>query len=463
MSVDPIRSVGDPQTRVAGTRTAELFEEHSRMVYGLCRALLRDPDDADDATQATFVSAYTSLLGGGVVREPAAWLATIARNECTGRARARMREPLPLLDADLGHTRGPEAELERKTVVAELQNAISELPEKQREAVVLRDLYGLRYTEVSAALDMSIASVESLLFRARRSLRVSLKPLASGALTVPVAVREGIAQALPAFTTGRAAGGGAASGVVGVGVLAKLAGGPAAVKAAAGLAAAVAAGSVAVVGVEHAEKQRRSQVQRDTQSQPAAVSDSRAAATVAVPSLIGVPGGSVTAELRDGRQQRPGREDGSSGGGVFGARAGTQGHEGSDDTRREHGAGSDDGEGSAGPDAGGDDDDAEGAGHSGNPGGVGEHSGAGSHGDDSSGDRRSREEVLDAEASHAGEADEEREHAGESESGSDPSKAETPEGTDDPEGVGEDEPDPDEPAGDGSDGESGDGPALPPA
>ena len=162
MSVDPIRSVGDPQTRVAGAQTAEFFDEHGRMVYGLCRALLRDPDDADDATQATFVSAFTSLLGGGVVREPAAWLATIARNECTARARARMREPLPLLDSALGHTHGPEAELERWEIVAELQTAISELPPKQREAVVLRDLYGLRYTEVSAALGMSIASVESL-------------------------------------------------------------------------------------------------------------------------------------------------------------------------------------------------------------------------------------------------------------------------------------------------------------
>ena len=193
MAVDPIRSAGDPQTRVVGTQTAELFEEHGRMVYGLCRALLRDPDDADDATQVTFISAYKSLLGGNQVREPAAWLATIARNECTARARARMREPLPLVDADLGHTQGPESELDRRAVVEELQQAISELPEKQREAVVLRDLYGLQYTEVSAALGMSVASVESLLFRARRSLRVSLKPLASGVLAVPVAVREGIA------------------------------------------------------------------------------------------------------------------------------------------------------------------------------------------------------------------------------------------------------------------------------
>lgn len=256
MAVDPIRGAGDPQTRVAGTRTAELFEAHSRMVYGLCRALLRDPDDADDATQATFISAHKSLLGGNAVREPGAWLATIARNECAGRARARTREPLPLLDADLAHMRGPEAELDRKAVAVELRHAISELPEKQREAVVLRDLYGLRYTEVGAALGMSVASVESLLFRARRSLRISLKPVVSGALVVPVAVREGIAQALPGFTTASVAGGSTASGAVGLGLLAKLSGGPVALKIVMGAAAVTAAGSVAVGGVEHAHKPR---------------------------------------------------------------------------------------------------------------------------------------------------------------------------------------------------------------
>src|SRR4029077_16466857 len=126
-------------------------------------------------------------------------------------------------------------------VVAELRQAIAGLPQKQREAVVLRDLYGLPYTEVGAALGISLASVESLLFRARRSLRISLKTLAGGALTVPIAVREGVAQALPALGAG---GGGAASGAVGIGIVAKLASGPATIKAAAGLAAAVAAGSI---------------------------------------------------------------------------------------------------------------------------------------------------------------------------------------------------------------------------
>ena len=56
------------------------------MVYGICRMLLRDPNEAEDATQQVFLSAYRNLLTGTEVREPAAWLGTIARNACRRRA-----------------------------------------------------------------------------------------------------------------------------------------------------------------------------------------------------------------------------------------------------------------------------------------------------------------------------------------------------------------------------------------
>ena len=305
MAVDPISDGGDPQVRVAAAYTHELFEAHARMVYGLCRALLRDPDDADDATQGTFIAAYRSLLGGNRVRDAGAWLATIARNECTARARARMREPLPLLETDLSHADGPEAELERQALVAELQQAIAMLPEKQREAVVLRDLYGLHYTEVGAALGISVASVESLLFRARRNLRVSLKPLAGGALAVPVAVREGIAQALPALS-GTGAGGGATSGAIGLGLLAKIAGGPAAMKAAAGVAAAVTAGSIAVAGVEHRATHG---IAGSSDPRPAAVT--RAAAPVQDDAVAAQGGAESTTDVSDASASHRGGDDGT--------------------------------------------------------------------------------------------------------------------------------------------------------
>ena len=80
--------------QAAGAAVSRMFEERSRTLYGLCRMLLRDPHEAEDALQATFLAAHGALLRGGVPRDEAAWLATIARNECRGRIRDRMRGPL---------------------------------------------------------------------------------------------------------------------------------------------------------------------------------------------------------------------------------------------------------------------------------------------------------------------------------------------------------------------------------
>ncbi|RDI75240.1 sigma70-ECF: RNA polymerase sigma factor, sigma-70 family [Gaiella occulta] len=252
LASDPTRPAGGPREQAAGERVGAFFEAHGRMVYGLCRLLLRDPVEADDATQATFLSAYRALLGGGDVRDPAAWLATIARNECRARAHARMRAPLPLLEGDLGLAAAPHEELDRHMAGEQIRQAISELPEKQREAVVLRDLYGMHADEVGAALGLSRASVESLLFRGRRRLRVRLKPLVGGALVVPIAVRDGIAQALPGFGASAAGSealaGGITAGAAGGGLLAKLAAAPIAAKLTVAAVAVGAAGTATVIG-----------------------------------------------------------------------------------------------------------------------------------------------------------------------------------------------------------------------
>ena len=150
----------------------ELFARHGRMVAGLCRLLVRDRTEAEDAAQQTFLSAHRALLRGSVPREPAPWLAAIARNECRARARARMREPLLLGDAEPSTT-APDALAEaisRADLVA-LRHAIDALPVPQREALLLREFGGLSYDELAAALAVSTSAVESLLFRARRSLR----------------------------------------------------------------------------------------------------------------------------------------------------------------------------------------------------------------------------------------------------------------------------------------------------
>ncbi len=152
----------------------ELYTAHVRLVRSICRSLLRDRNEADDAVQQTFLSAQRALTNGSSPREPAAWLAVIARNECLARVRERMREPLPV-DAEPTEVGADAyASAVSRYEVATLREALADLPRAQREAILLRELRGLSYDEVARALSVTTGAVESLIFRARRTLQVKL-------------------------------------------------------------------------------------------------------------------------------------------------------------------------------------------------------------------------------------------------------------------------------------------------
>jgi RNA polymerase sigma-70 factor, ECF subfamily len=172
---EPLDLRGRPDG-AAAARTEELYGRYLRTVSGLCRALLRDRAEAEDATQQTFLSAHRALLNGTDPREPAAWLATIARNECWTRIRARMREPLSVSELETASNEpDPYAEAVRRADLAAVWSAIEELPRPQRDALLLREFGGLSYDELAEALAVSGSAVESLLFRARQRLRVQLR------------------------------------------------------------------------------------------------------------------------------------------------------------------------------------------------------------------------------------------------------------------------------------------------
>jgi RNA polymerase sigma factor (sigma-70 family) len=293
--------VGQPSTEEVGGRLASLFDAHGRMVLGLCRFLLRDADEADDATQQTFLSAYQSLLSGTRPRRPAQWLAEIARNECRARIAARMREPLPVAATVEGGGFEPVDAADQTELISELKTAIAELPDRQREAVVLRDFYGLSYREVATAMTVSVPVVESLLFRGRRHLSRTLGALprlAQGALAIPVALREELASAIPGFEAAAAGlgitGGGAAAG----GVVAKLAALPATAKVAtASTVTAVAVGGVVTPQVINRHPQP---------AQPAStVTTNRSSSAPGAPGSTGTPA-SVGQKRGDDDEQRAG-------------------------------------------------------------------------------------------------------------------------------------------------------------
>lgn len=188
------------------------------MVLGLCRLLLRDPVDAEDAAQQVFLSAHQAMVRGSPPRDPAAWVAAIARNECRARIRARMREPLalPELPSDLPD---PLASAIRAADLEAIWSALGKLPRRQRRALVMRELGGLSYHELGRALGVSHSAVESLVFRARQRLRSLLLGVSTAA--VPAAVRDELARLLPGFDPGPA---GVAARVAALPIAWKLAG-----------------------------------------------------------------------------------------------------------------------------------------------------------------------------------------------------------------------------------------------
>jgi RNA polymerase sigma-70 factor (ECF subfamily) len=228
-------------------RVAELFERHGRMVLGVCRAMLHDVHDAEDATQQTFLSAHRALLGGARIRDTGAWIATIARNECRARISAGMRNPLLVPPDDLAELPSKADDVEQRLRASELVEALAGLSDRQREAVVLRYVHGLRYGEVSKALGLSLPATEALLFRARRAMRIRLRPAAAAILVVPASLRDGLSSALPGFDVENSAGAGA--GLSG-GLLAKLLSAPVAKIAT----ATVAVSAVGAVGVVQSER-----------------------------------------------------------------------------------------------------------------------------------------------------------------------------------------------------------------
>jgi RNA polymerase sigma-70 factor, ECF subfamily len=240
---------GRRRQRAAGERLAELFELHGRLVYGVCRLMLRDPVEAEDAAQQAFLSAYQALLAGQEPREPSAWLGTIARNECRTRLRARRTEPLTLVREPAGEEL--QREVDRHDEIQALCAALAELPHQQRDAIVLREFYGLSYAEVGAALGLSGAAVESVIFRSRKRLQEHLRPARSalGVLTLPLSLRDSLAQLLPGF------GAGGASAGAGAAVFAKFASAPVAAKLAAAALAVGAAGTVARIETTHVARQ----------------------------------------------------------------------------------------------------------------------------------------------------------------------------------------------------------------
>ncbi len=179
MSSASLHEVPLPKTAPAGgaaEAAASLYERYHDRVYGFCLYQLGNREEAEDATQTTFLSALRALERGVVPQMEANWLFTIARNTCRGRFRTRglARERETLSDPHLLEGVAPAHEAAGDQLFS-LEDALADMPEQQRRAIILREWRGCSYAEIADELELSAPAVETLIFRARRSLAQRLE------------------------------------------------------------------------------------------------------------------------------------------------------------------------------------------------------------------------------------------------------------------------------------------------
>jgi RNA polymerase sigma-70 factor (ECF subfamily) len=165
---------------MSGDRLAfsRLMEHYQSACYGLAWRLLGDRDLAADATQDAFVHAYNAIgaFRGGIFRS---WLLRITANASYDLLRRAQRRPTTVLpDPEEGGVELPDAsapnpvvEATRSELYRQLELALRLLPEDQRTAVVLCDVYGMDYNEVASATSSALGTVKSRIHRGRLRLR----------------------------------------------------------------------------------------------------------------------------------------------------------------------------------------------------------------------------------------------------------------------------------------------------
>ena len=162
----------------------ELLDRYNRSIFNFTLRMLSNRDDAEDATQQTFIQAFESLPGTKPEVPLRPWLFQVARNKCIDLIRRRRTVPLSgvqrddeeQVEIDPPDVRPrPEEIYERAELQQILQGAIDELPIRTREVVVMRYVGELTFAEIGEALGMPENTAKTLFQRAKPQLRAAIR------------------------------------------------------------------------------------------------------------------------------------------------------------------------------------------------------------------------------------------------------------------------------------------------
>lgn len=171
-----------------GNKTAfeQLVKENQKNVYNLALKLMKNQEDAADAAQEAFLKAYLKLSSFRGECKFSVWLYRIAYNCCMDMLRKANTGNIISLNADdengeetaadiKDSGEGPEEAAMRKETREAVRREMSRLPKDQYNALVMREISGMSYKEISEALGVGEGTVKSRIFRARESLAERLK------------------------------------------------------------------------------------------------------------------------------------------------------------------------------------------------------------------------------------------------------------------------------------------------
>lgn len=177
-----------------------LVDKYRQPIFHFIFRTLPDAEEAADLAQAVFVQAWKAAPRYQVRSRFSTWLFTIARNLCLNELRRRGRHPVESLDAPVEGTedqprereladtrsRGVEDALLVRELEAKVDEAVADLPEAQRTALLLFKDQELPYDEIGRVLGVSVSATKSLIHRARETLKRRLKAyLGTGEWTPP--------------------------------------------------------------------------------------------------------------------------------------------------------------------------------------------------------------------------------------------------------------------------------------
>ena len=156
-----------------------LVDRYSTRIYNICLRLLPGKQDAEDITQEVFTSLFLSISTFRNESALSTWIHRIALNKCHEFNRKKQRKkrsgqliPIDLLgvEKNLAVSMNPSSVMEQKELTSYLESIIQSLPENQRIAYLLSKFEGNKNEQIAKFMDLSVSAVESLIFRAKKTV-----------------------------------------------------------------------------------------------------------------------------------------------------------------------------------------------------------------------------------------------------------------------------------------------------